>query len=211
MNISTADIYEALIFFYSPEKGFRYQIDNVFIYSWESDFFCVTRSGYGIEVEVKSSRSDFLADFKKTDKHEKLSNPGPRIVDRIDWWHVSEDFEYDYNKALNEIEKGFRRNLSCKVIWVNPEDVPNRFFYAAPMNMLKPEEIPPYAGLIEIELVNGRLKAHKSKEAPLLHKSKPDVGKLLIDRYYWKHVNKWLGNVRKRRELRFQEINRRTL
>jgi hypothetical protein len=46
-----------------------YRLSNVFMYLWESDFFCISTSGYAIEVEVKISKSDFKADFKKTDKH----------------------------------------------------------------------------------------------------------------------------------------------
>lgn len=42
-----------------------YQLSNSFIYSEESDFFSITNSGYAQEVEIKISRSDFKADFKK--------------------------------------------------------------------------------------------------------------------------------------------------
>ena len=47
----------------------KYQLSNSFIYSEESDFFSVTGAGYAQEVEIKISRSDFKADFKKR-KHE---------------------------------------------------------------------------------------------------------------------------------------------
>lgn len=40
---------------------------NIFLWSsFESDFVRVTKSGYGIEYEIKLSRSDFKADFKKS-------------------------------------------------------------------------------------------------------------------------------------------------
>ena len=53
--------------------NYDYRLSNVFIYAWESDFFCVSTSGYAIEVEVKISKSDFKADFKKVDKHRYLN------------------------------------------------------------------------------------------------------------------------------------------
>jgi len=56
------------------QNGYLWQINNAYIfkYNWESDFFCQSRSGYLIEVEVKVSVSDFNADFKK-EKHKYLS------------------------------------------------------------------------------------------------------------------------------------------
>ena len=51
-----------------------YKLFNTFIFAWESDFFCITKSGYAIEVEIKISRSDFKADFKKEEKHYMLSH-----------------------------------------------------------------------------------------------------------------------------------------
>lgn len=43
---------------------------------WECDVYAITMSGYGIEVEVKVSRSDFFADRKKRFKHRILSGNG---------------------------------------------------------------------------------------------------------------------------------------
>lgn len=54
--------------------NYDYKLANVFIYLWESDFFCISTSGYAIEVEVKISKSDFKADFKKRDKHHIIKN-----------------------------------------------------------------------------------------------------------------------------------------
>ena len=46
-----------------------YKLHNQYIYDWESDFFCISASGYAVEVEIKISYSDFKADFKKLQKH----------------------------------------------------------------------------------------------------------------------------------------------
>jgi len=49
-----------------------YQLYNSYVYGWESDYYSQTRSGYSYEVEIKISRSDFFADFKK-EKHKVFS------------------------------------------------------------------------------------------------------------------------------------------
>lgn len=53
--------------------GYKYQVQNAFIYiGWESDFFTLSKSGLQIEVEVKTTKSDYKADFKKKTKHKVL-------------------------------------------------------------------------------------------------------------------------------------------
>jgi len=42
-----------------------HRFENVYVHAWEADLFSVTQSLYSYEIEVKISRSDFLADFKK--------------------------------------------------------------------------------------------------------------------------------------------------
>lgn len=50
-----------------------YKLHNVYMYQWECDFWCLSSSGYAKEIEIKISRSDFKADFKKEQKHLFLS------------------------------------------------------------------------------------------------------------------------------------------
>lgn len=47
-------------------SNYEYKLHNTYVFEWESDFFAISKSGYSVEVEIKISRSDFLADFKKT-------------------------------------------------------------------------------------------------------------------------------------------------
>ena len=59
---------------YAHFFNYNYKLFNSFIYGWESDFFAISKTGYSIEVEIKVSKSDFKADFKKknaagVDKH----------------------------------------------------------------------------------------------------------------------------------------------
>lgn len=43
----------------------KYLLNNLYVFSWESDYLAMTKSGYWYEIEVKISRADFKADFKK--------------------------------------------------------------------------------------------------------------------------------------------------
>lgn len=59
--------------------NYDYSLLNSFIFGWESDYFCISKSGYAVEVEIKISKSDFKCDFKKTtahreNKHEYLTD-----------------------------------------------------------------------------------------------------------------------------------------
>jgi hypothetical protein len=138
------DIVTSLMIYY---RQYRYRINNVYVFAWESDFIAVTKSGYVIECEVKISRSDFLADIKK-DKHKLLTRVWPTDM------------------------------------------IPNRFMYVAPSGIIKPEEVPPYAGLMQYE------RMYTLKNPPLLHKQKYDLTKILCDKYFYK----WLdtrNNLRK--------------
>jgi hypothetical protein len=48
--------------------NYEYHLKNSFIFNWESDYFCMSKSGYFVEIEIKCSRSDFFKDFEKA-KH----------------------------------------------------------------------------------------------------------------------------------------------
>lgn len=55
--------------FLSPNSK-KYEMFNLFVYGWESDYLAITKSDYVYEVEIKISRSDFFNDFKhKEQKH----------------------------------------------------------------------------------------------------------------------------------------------
>ena len=57
------------MYFMSPNTK-KYEITNLYVYGWESDYLAVTKSMLAYEVEIKISRPDFKNDFKnKRDKH----------------------------------------------------------------------------------------------------------------------------------------------
>ena len=49
----------------------RYKFLNTFFFTNESDFLTVTAAGYFNEFEIKITKSDFMADFKKP-RHKKM-------------------------------------------------------------------------------------------------------------------------------------------
>jgi hypothetical protein len=141
-----------------------YKLSNVFIFDWESDFFCITSSGYSMEVEVKISRSDFKADFKKTQKHHMLKNATKSLVTIPGYSH--RDFSY--------------------VSFVKPK-CPNKFFYCCPENLIDPKEVPDFAGLLYWNENSGNIR--QVKGAKWLHKNKLDLSKALLQKYYYMYLN----------------------
>ena len=51
------------------ESTKKYELFNLFIYQWESDYLAITRSDIVYECEIKISKQDFLNDSKKKNKH----------------------------------------------------------------------------------------------------------------------------------------------
>ena len=70
-SLTTKDIVKALRSKFVEQK---YLINNAFVFEWESDFLCVSDSGYVYEIEIKVTRSDFKDDFQKTNKHTILES-----------------------------------------------------------------------------------------------------------------------------------------
>ena len=57
------------------KNGIKYTAGNLYLFrhNWETDFLVVQKaSSYCYEIEIKTSRSDFFNDFKKTEKHSIL-------------------------------------------------------------------------------------------------------------------------------------------
>ena len=53
----------------------RYLLKNLYVFGWESDLLFLSTSGIWTEIEIKVSRSDFLADLRnKTEKHAALKD-----------------------------------------------------------------------------------------------------------------------------------------
>lgn len=108
----------------------------------ECDVISISKSNYIYEHEVKISRSDFKADFKK-EKH-KLMTERKSTKERL----IKEN------------------NQMIKDIWYLTS---NYFYFVVPDGLISIEEVPEYAGLI---YVSENLEFNILKKAPLIHKEK---------------------------------------
>lgn len=172
-----ADVYRACRRFLIANKHILF---NSYVFGWESDVFSLTKAGYSIEIEIKVSRSDYIADFKKATKHRFLDN------------HKSENCIFRKNPSPSEwgyINEKYAKldGMACDVSFANPQEkIPNRFYYACPAGLITEHDLPGYAGLIWVD-DKGRAKV--IKKAPLLHKLKNISESDLLDKYYWRVQN----------------------
>jgi len=116
---------------------------------WECDLFEITDAGYFREYEIKLTRADFAADRVK-------SKTDHQIVEGR--WQNIERLKY----------REFRSDHPAR---------PVQFWYVTPMGMVKPEEVPEFAGLIEFEWRSTRkfqAVEREVKKAPRLHQIKID-------------------------------------
>lgn len=156
-------------------KNSRYVVPNIYLFDHpykETDLLIVKDNGYTYDIEIKVSRSDFNADFKKVHKHSIL-----------------EHGYYLMKKGGTRLINGKRKRLKAgdRV----PSERPNRFYFAVPEGLIKKSEVPKYAGLLHIKK-DGSIK--KIKEAPSLHKLKIDVEPRLCRKFYFYWINckaKW--------------------
>lgn len=129
---------------------------------WECDVFSLTKAGMMVEHEIKLTVGDFKADAKK--ERERKESTGPA-------WH-----EY---KMVQE-KKHDRLALA------DPHG-PTRFFYVVPNELLKPEDVPVWAGLIYFR--SPRRTFETVKKAPKLHTQPvPEaVSKHALGVLYWRY------------------------
>ena len=204
-------------------KTHKYELNNSYVFDWESDFFSITTSGYAYEVEIKLSRSDFFADFKK-DKHKLFKmvkegktgywlNSGPSFEgDRINIRYkkmerrgrhydrygrygekLDDGITYDwrtdkyltnqwqdyflFDKIINSNIQGTR----IRYVDLTTKNLPNKFIYACPKALIKPDEVPDYAGLMYVDAFNCQV----VKAAPFIHKRVMDLKAMLLEKFYY--------------------------
>lgn len=68
------------MFWFWSEIGYWPIMPNVYVWHNESDLAAKTKAGYTCELEIKLSRSDFLADAKKHERRYHLGGAAP------EWW-----------------------------------------------------------------------------------------------------------------------------
>ena len=165
--------------------SWKYNVDGLFVFEWESDKLIWTKTGYIYEFEIKISRADFKNDFKnKKEKHIILK--GPTEEERF---MPSFYQNYEWNKHLyNSIDDCKARIKPGDSHLIESHKKPNYFYYAVPEGLIQPEEVPEYAGLIYIlkEYHYERQSYVIVKKAPCLHKQKYKDGELnLAEKFWW--------------------------
>lgn len=168
---------------------FRYPITNVYLYGWESDFFAIQTSkkrDKAYEFEIKVTRQDFRKEHKfKVEKHRVLSQHKNTII-------VHRGLEH---KARHGIGPCCSFHYIAKNV-----AMPNRLYYVCPTGIIPHEEVPEYAGLIEVG-DDGKMKY--VKKAPDLHKERFSMWRLLLDKYHWQ----WLGFRERNKQLKLKLKN----
>jgi hypothetical protein len=153
----------------------KYTVGNLYLFrhNWETDFLVVQKNGYCYEIEIKTSRSDFFNDFKKVDKHSILK----------EGTYMSKKYRYKVDESTG---KRVPDHYYSPVEW---KFRPNKFYYCVPEGLIKPEEVPPYAGLMYVS-TDGIVST--VKEAKFMHKEKLELTKKLCDKfyYYWKNTRR---------------------
>ena len=170
----------------------RYNIENLYVYAWESDKLIQTSAGLFYEFEIKVSRSDFKNDFKhKEDKHVILEG--------------KEEFLPSYGKILDE-----NKRIWEKYYRVAGKKKPNYFYYAVPEGLIDKTEVPEYAGLIYV-LPEGENKTRDGgwcdgfyivKKAPKLHNIKYTDEELKLAEKFYYNMDTWKKRYDKENERR---------
>lgn len=158
---------------------------------WECDVFEVTKNGYFVEYEVKLTRSDFLADARKgTTGHKNDGDPNCNhlyVSDGRGW--KCRDCGGKNRKVVTETKHSLLAAGSTRG--------PCRFWYVVPAGLVKLDEIPTWAGLIEVGESSG-IWIHERTiiRAPQLHRAKLDDGRgqHRFESCYWRYHDK-LGEI----------------
>lgn len=177
----------------------KYKFINVYYFNNESDWLSFLPTGYCYEIEVKISRSDFKADFKKPRHEVRSSNDlGNKyyIEKRSDTAKMMSNPDWSFCKNFPELvfaeeRHSWRVSETVLSLYYTPftpitfreiknRQLPNKFFYAVPEGLVKPEEVPDYAGLLYI---TEDLQVKKVKDGKFIHKEflKPER---LFDKTY---------------------------
>lgn len=182
----------------------RYKFTNTYFFKNESDWLSFLPNGFCYECEIKISRSDFKADFKK-EKHVVHQNNenGNKYFLRKTYNTTSTNLSWEFCKEYPELiesteysERGrldgkmtkimYHAVISCGVEFVsrNNEMLPNKFFYVVPKGLVSKEEVPDYAGLIYVDELG---QCQKIKDGKFIHKDKINFKLKLFQKIYYSY------------------------
>ncbi|MBR5395746.1 MAG: hypothetical protein IK144_11815 [Bacteroidaceae bacterium] len=170
--------------------SWKYNVDGLFVFGWESDKLIWTKAGYIYEFEVKISRADYMNDFRhKVEKHLLLNSALPdekteaRQADLFD--HLLKQKQKRAPQITMDVAKQMLKPVGDKM--------PNYFYYAVPDGMIEPDEVPPYAGLIyvfEESTYHGKF-LRIVREAPRLHSTKYTDGEMNLGEKFYYNMKSW--------------------
>ena len=166
------------------ESTKKYVLENLYVFSWESDKLIETRSGLIYEFEIKVSKADFKNDFKKKDKHVILEGKETHIP-TFDGLEPKYKERYEKNYLVSHFKK------------------PNYFYYAVPDGLITVDEVPEYAGLIYIIPDDGEYHFtwfRIAKQAPKLHNEKYSDDDLNLGEKFYYNMLSWKNKFRQERE-----------
>ena len=198
---------------------YDYRLNNTVVFNWESDWLCQSSGGYWVEGEVKISRGDFFRDFDKP-KHRFFQSVRQARTHFVqDLGHTRGDLicEYEHGEltegrcrrsrpVMHNGKMGYwvneqdeidhyiyhrQERIYSQATWIRIEEMtkircPHQFYFVVPEKLVRLEEVPDYAGLIYVgeylEVI---------RRAPYLHKTKMDLTKTLLKKYYnlWTYGN----------------------
>jgi len=135
------------------------------VFPWEADLVSLTRAELSHEFEIKITRADFKADFKK-DKHRLLRD---KFRGEIPYSITPERMEEIYAKWPTGSRDAltFLHRHEIKLI-------PNYFWFVCLDFDVPHHEIPVYAGYIKATSKDDYVYLSREKEAPCIHKGKLD-------------------------------------
>lgn len=170
--------------------SWKYNVDGLYVFGWESDKLIWTKAGYIYEFEVKISRADYMNDFKhKVEKHVLLNSAMPDESTEAREADLFGNLLKEKRKRYPQITIEQAKNMMKSV----GERMPNYFYYAVPDGMLEADEVPPYAGLIYIHEDSG---FSTIREAPRLHTTKYTDGELNLGEKFYYNMKTWQKNYR---------------
>lgn len=102
------------------------------------------------------------------------------------WQYARKDGKFGYwvNDYGNCFIERRRQTLYAPATYINIKPIesikcPNQLYFACPEGLIKPEEVPDYAGLIYISDY-----ANVIKKAPYIHKRKQNMDSVLLHKFY---------------------------
>lgn len=152
------------------------------------------------EGELKS-KDVIQALFQRFHNHRYMINNAVIFGWESDFFTVTESdyiYEIEVKVSRGDFKDDFNKVQKHVVLEGKGDDFndkrPNKFFYAAPKGLLQVDEIPKYAGFLEVE--SGLSPAVVVKDAPFLHKN--NILSLykdtLLDKFSWRYKQNLLND-----------------